>query len=552
MVQLCSNKIKQAKDIMICPICHQNYNKLLHTFSNVLDEPILEALQHEVPGWQPAQGACTRCVDQAQLDAWANFKGNGIGTEVNEYKILPITMRLMAHPHYTGKGVTICLIDSGFYPHPDLAGRILKMVDIPNDEPLNFKFSNPKPQTFDWHGTMTSVVCAGDGKLSGGLYKGLASGANLVLLKVTDNQGYITGKNIAKAIRWAVQHQEKYNIRILNLSVTDDWATSYKENETDRVIEEAVAAGVVVVAAAGNDENAILKAPANSPHAITVGGLDDHNTLHPLTYSLYHSTFGETVDGTHKPELIAPAIWIPAPILPGTKEQQIANALFELANTFDNQIFRSKLTNLANQIGFDQKLVNQDIKIIRQKIQQEIEHQKLISAHYQHADGTSFAAPIVSSIIAQMLEANPKLTPAAVRAILQSTARKIEQAPTARQGFGVVHPLSAVYAAEEEHHVLPAFFTPIINYQKNIIEFHFQQYDAETVVATGDFTNWNPNEIGLQRHCDGKWQIYYSLLPKGVYRYKFFVNGRKWLPDPTNLFRELDGFGGFNSKLIIE
>lgn len=535
---------------MTCPICHRDYKKLLHEFGSPFHAPILEALQEKAPGWTPRQGACTRCVDQAQLDAWAALKGSGMGTEINGYKILPIPTRLMAHPHYTGKGVTICFIDSGFYSHPDLEGRIFAALDIPNGNPINLQTS--KAESSAWHGTMTSVVCAGDGKLSGGVYKGLASEARLVLLKVTDVKGAITGENIAKAIRWAIENKEKYNINILNLSVTDDWATSYKENEVDQAIEAAVGAGIVVIVAAGNDDNAALKAPANSPHAITVGGLDDQNTLHPLTYSLYHSTFGETVDGTHKPELIAPAIWIPAPILPETKEQQMASALFELANTKDDGLFKTKFANLAAEIGFDQKLVNQGITTIRQKVWQAIENRKLISAHYQHADGTSFAAPIVSSLVAQMLEANPSLTPAAVREILLRTARKLENAPTERQGYGVVHPLSAVYAAEVEHHELIAFFTPVINYKKKVIEFHLHDHEAAQAVATGDFTNWSAHEISLQQTENGKWSIQYPMLPKGIYRYKFLINQEQWLPDPTNLFRELDGFGGFNSKFIIE
>jgi len=82
-------------------------------------------------------GACNRCVDQVQIDAWTDFKGIDFGTEVNGYKILPIPTRLMAHPHYTGKDITIGFIDSGFYPHPDLEGRILATVDIPNGKPLN-------------------------------------------------------------------------------------------------------------------------------------------------------------------------------------------------------------------------------------------------------------------------------------------------------------------------------------------------------------------------------------------------------------------------------
>jgi len=54
--------------------------------------------------------------------------------------------------------------------------------------------------------------------------------------------------------------------------------------------------------------------PANAPSVITVGGYDDKNDLDPTTIDLYHSNFGPTADGTVKPEIIAPAMWVAAPI----------------------------------------------------------------------------------------------------------------------------------------------------------------------------------------------------------------------------------------------
>ena len=304
---------------MHCPICSEEQTHLLFHFDFNCDSPVLDYLKKEANDWMPSMGVCSRCADQAQLDAWSDFKGIDFGAEVNGYKILPLPVRLTAHPCYTGKGVTMAFVDSGFYPHPDIADRILTIQDIA---------AQSAPQHTTWHGTMTAVVGAGDGKCSKGQYKSLAPDAKLVLLKVADEQGHISGEHIAKAIYWAIKHKKQYNIRIINLSVTDDWETSYRENEVDIAIEKAVGQGIVVVVAAGNDENALLKAPANSPHAITVGGLDDRNTLHPLTQTIYHSTFGETIDGLHKPDLIAPVIWIPAPILPHSWEQKVAKALF--------------------------------------------------------------------------------------------------------------------------------------------------------------------------------------------------------------------------------
>ena len=46
------------------------------------------------------------------------------------------------------------------------------------------------------------------------LYKGIASDAELVLLKVQDEQQRISATNICKALKWVLRNHNKYNIRI--------------------------------------------------------------------------------------------------------------------------------------------------------------------------------------------------------------------------------------------------------------------------------------------------------------------------------------------------
>jgi len=73
----------------------------------------------------------------------------------------------------------------------------------------------------------------------------------------------------------------------------------------------------------------------------------------------------------------------------------------------------------------------------------------VISGAYKHVDGTSFAAPIVASIAAQMLEANPGLVPHEVKRVLVRTARRIGGVEVDRQGWGAVDADAAVRAALE-------------------------------------------------------------------------------------------------------
>ena len=81
---------------------------------------------------------------------------------------------------------------------------------------------------------------------------------------------------------------------------------------------------------------------------------------------------------------------------------------------------------------------------LRQFVEAKISSEKIINHSYKHVDGTSFAAPIVSSVVAQMLEANPALTPQQAKRILIDTAERISNVPVERQGWGVIIPARAV------------------------------------------------------------------------------------------------------------
>jgi serine protease AprX len=188
--------------------------------------------------------------------------------------------------------------------------------------------------------TETTVSCAGNGKLSDGVYRGLAIESELVLVKASDADGRITEENIAHGIEWVIENRERYNIRILNISLGDDQDVICSKSIIDRAAERSVAAGIVLVVAAGNSgysEDARSIPPANSPSVITVGGYDDDNSFDVDQLGLYHSNCGPTADGMLKPEIVAPAMWIAAPILPNTPFYAEAEALSEIATTSEQR-----------------------------------------------------------------------------------------------------------------------------------------------------------------------------------------------------------------------
>jgi len=469
-------------------------------------------------------------------------------------EIPPTPFRMNANPNFTGKGIGICFIDSGFYPHPDLvkpSNRILAIRDIATPKRVQGYFAKPHPQS--WHGTMTAVVCAGSGYLSDSFYKGIACDANLVLLKVQNDAG-ISGEHITEAILWATKNRDKFNIRIVNLSVTDDWPESYKNSAVDQAAEEAIKAGIVVVAAVGNDPNAEVKPPANSPNVLSVGGTNDHNTPDPHDDTLYHSTYGTTVDDFLKPELIAPAIWIAAPILPDTAEQLEAEALQHFLH-LDGQDLKDALRRQISNTRLDVRLREESsIDRIKQAIRNRINEAKYISPHYMHVDGTSFAAPLVCSVVAQMLQANPALTPAVVREILLSTARNLTGVPVDRQGYGMVDAPSAVSQSEKESHAFPREreHSGVVDKVNHKIVFYYHNHEATGVMLVGDFNAWSVTGFLFSQGENGRWKIELPMLPPGEYRYKFLLDGMRWISDPRNPFTEPDGFNGLNSKFVVE
>ena len=514
-------------DKLICPVCQKSKASLVFQFHNDFDHPLFQVLKQWQNDWATQKGVCNLCLNNAhELLLRQVVETDDLSREA---LILPTPLRLNTNPDLEGNGVTICLIDSGFYIHPDLEfpeNRIKKIVDITNPYRSEDYFRESHGNA--WHGTMTSVVCAGSGHLSSGLYRGIASKAELVLLKVTDDEGRITGENIARALHWVVNHYEEYDIRIVNLSVTDDEPVSFKESEISKAIKELYELGVVVVTAAGNDPNAPVLPPASTPEALAIGGLDDRNTLDPVQYALYHSTFGWTVDGLLKPELIAPAIWLAAPILPGTDAHRQASELFNEFEKADRLEQKDQITN-------------------------EIKNRKLLSPHYQHADGTSFAAPIVCSVIAQMLEANPNLSPQLIREILLTTARPLQYEDRRRQGYGVMQPAHAVMKAKGEDHPNWIKTSPLVDYANQQIRFQFHDHDAQRVHVVGSFNNWSTSDLMMVQRQEekGVWTLEIPLLSEGHYLYKFLVDDERWVSDPINVYREPDGYNGFNSWFIV-
>src|SRR5207253_4412694 len=105
---------------------------------------------------------------------------------------------------------------------------------------------------------------------------------------------------------------------------------------------------------------------------------------------------------------------------------------------------------IESREGIDQdldKASDLPVPLLRQLITIKLREGNVINQHYKYVDGTSFAAPIVSSVVACIIEANPSLSPQQVKRILINTAERVPTIEVERQGWGDVVPRRAVELA---------------------------------------------------------------------------------------------------------
>ena len=338
---------------------------------------------------------------------------------------------------YDGTGVGVAIIDSGITPwHDDLMGaglggqKVVKFVDLVGLQPL--------PYDDNGHGTHVAGIVAGTGYDSYGAKAGVAPGVHLVSLKVLDGMGAGYMSDVISALDWVVANHAAYNIRVINLSVGASVTESYDTDPLTLAAKRVVDAGVVLVAAAGNlGRNAQgqpqyggITAPGNAPWVLTVGASSHMGTLTRTddTIGGYSSRGPTAIDYLAKPDLVAPGTGIvslsdPNSFLYAAKPQMLVDGL-----------------------------------------------RPTTYKPYLSLTGTSMATPVVTGTVALMLQANPALTPNAVKAILQYTAQDDSQYNPLTEGAGFLNAKGAVDLAGFFRHARPGSRFPMgLGWSRHII-----------------------------------------------------------------------------------
>ncbi|MEP6848630.1 MAG: S8 family serine peptidase, partial [Acidobacteriota bacterium] len=218
-----------------CPVCSRETRGDLVPLDS-LDDDLRKLILASAPDSRDFASVCDRCSslfvrakDQIEKDAAVQKDGS---------YVLSTPIRLDADERFTGKGVTIAFLDSGFYPHADLTTPSNRIVAyrslLENDGDLASLF---QPDVASWHGMMTSVVAAGNGSLSNGFYRGIAPESDVVLVKLAKT-GRITEANIQEGLEWVLDNRTKYGIRIINISAGGDFEQSYLHDSLSQTVEE--------------------------------------------------------------------------------------------------------------------------------------------------------------------------------------------------------------------------------------------------------------------------------------------------------------------------
>jgi serine protease AprX len=282
---------------------------------------------------------------------------------------------------YTGTGVGVAVIDTGvdgqlpdFQSSNGSASRVVETA-----------VTNPNATTaadMYGHGTDVAGIIAGNGLNRGssdplyGQYMGVAPNANLISVKVSDDQGNSSVLDVIYGLQFVVDHQSDYNIRVVNMSLDSTTPQSYSTDPLDAAAESAWMHGIVVVAAAGNRgtaSDAVQYAPANDPYVITVGAVDENGQSEAANDTVASwSSQGTTQDGFQKPDVYAPGAHIVSVLAPGSA-------------------FASMCPSCV------------------------------IGGSYIKTGGTSMAAPMIAGLVADLLQSHPYWSPAQVKGALTTS-----------------------------------------------------------------------------------------------------------------------------------
>ncbi len=282
--------------------------------------------------WLAQQPQIISLVADQQIHAASNLEQWSNSWNVGDPATVEVGADIVQLQHnITGAGMTIALIDSGVtyntkvtsFLGPAATQRFLGQVDFTNNGICSgsggdyLQYSNYcRTTTISsadkyGHGTFLATMLINRATdQATGLPVGIAPNANLLSVRVLGNDGSGAYSDVIEGIQYVIEQKNNLNIRVLNLSLVGDATAAYFVDPVSRAAMAAWRAGIVVVAAAGNDGPAAqtISSPGINPYIITVGSINTRGTTgywNDDVLSTWSST-GPTLDGFVKPDVLAP------------------------------------------------------------------------------------------------------------------------------------------------------------------------------------------------------------------------------------------------------
>src|SRR5262245_162651 len=270
-------------------------------------------------------------VSDAQLDAlqrssqYAHISGdlpvtgsdmtltNKVTRATDVWQGTPGLLGLLGTPGYAGSGVAIAILDSGIATHTALDSRVVARVNLVTDEP------GVSGDPFG-HGTHVAGIAGGNRSaatfVTSSFNGGSAPSVNLVDVRVLGASGAGRTSDVIAGIDWVIDNAQRYNIRVINLSLGHPVTEPSLTDPLCQAVERAVAAGITVAVSAGNYGLTTagapvlggITSPGNAPGALTVGAVDTKGTLDTSEHEVapYSSKGPARYEIVVKPDVVAP------------------------------------------------------------------------------------------------------------------------------------------------------------------------------------------------------------------------------------------------------
>jgi serine protease AprX len=208
----------------------------------------------------------------------------------------------------TGQGVNVALLDTGVSDTVALSrdsGRITDGVDVSAISAGGSARTSGQFTDGYGHGTFMASLIAG-GRVPGSGHRGIgvAPAARIVVVKVADSAGNTSLAEVLAGLDWVAAHARAVQVVNLSLSVDRPTAPAYGADPLTAAVEHVRAAGVVVVAAAGNVAGQVGE-PGTDPQALTGGAADVGGKTKVASFS-----GSGVVAGVTKPDVVAPGLHV--------------------------------------------------------------------------------------------------------------------------------------------------------------------------------------------------------------------------------------------------